>query len=408
MNAERILELKINQKVKYLFISEYYKYHIEPLCNDLWKREGKDFLFVETGTYTNDLKITNNIASEDHYEYTISLYRNPEYEELIDMLVLNSDVVILGFGQKCYEYNKIRMTNNSNALTFKMKERLFRWGIDKLCDPSYHDRLDYKYTNWFNYSHYILCVGAYTAYDLHLIGARRDHLIHFGYWVPQSSNSWEELKKQKSANYDTIKVLWVGRLIKLKHPEIALKAIDNLKDERMDLTIIGYGEEEDNLRSIADELNINDRIHFIGIEDRFGVRESMKKADILLVTSDYREGWAMVIPEAMSEGCCVVSSKAAGAAPVLIQDGINGYMFDYRNQDELDRILRMLVHDRKLIYKAGERAYYYMRDNWNVNNAVSRLTNICEQYLEGREITLYDSGICSSSEIISCSESIDR
>ena len=58
----------------------------------------------------------------------------------------------------------------------------------------------------------------------------------------------------------------------------------------------------------------------------------MKKHHIYCLTSDKNEGWGAVLNEAMSSGCCPVSSIEAGATPYLVKDGVNGFSFDLKKK----------------------------------------------------------------------------
>lgn len=68
-----------------------------------------------------------------------------------------------------------------------------------------------------------------------------------------------------TTNNQTLKISYIGRLIKRKRVDMLLKAIANIRDQKaFHLTISGQGIEEPNLRSLAKDLNIKDICNFNG------------------------------------------------------------------------------------------------------------------------------------------------
>lgn len=399
MTESQIKRLEEKGKVTLLFISEYCKFHIEPLCSALHVALGENFLLVETGTYNEDLMTTGNLSGPKKDAYSISLVQHPEYSELVDRLCVSSDLLILGFGQPCYRYNQLRLRHDPSALTMKYKERIFRWGIDKRSDKRYHDNLDYKYTNWFGCAYYVLCASAYTAYDMTLLGARREQLLQFGYWPEKCRLSWEALKQKKSRGEATI--LWVGRFVHLKHPQTAIAVMDALADRDIRLLMVGYGELEEPLKNMVREVGLGDKVRFTGALNNAGVRDLMEQADVLLFTSDYREGWGMVLSEAMASGCCVISSAAAGASPVLIENRKNGFLFDHNDPAAAAVILaELLDKGREAIWEIGRTAYQFTQQAWNAETAAERLITLCREYAAAGTIQPFPDGICSVSQIL--------
>ena len=73
---------------------------------------------------------------------------------------------------------------------------------------------------------------------------------------------------------------------------------------------------------------LENHVHLLGKMPNGEVMEAMRSHHIFCFTSDKNEGWGAVLNEAMSSGCCPVSSIATGSTPYLIKDGVNGFSFD--------------------------------------------------------------------------------
>lgn len=67
-------------------------------------------------------------------------------------------------------------------------------------------------------------------------------------------------------NQPAVSILWVGRLIKWKHPEAAIELAVALKKKgySFKITIIGNGELEEQLRIMIEEKKVSDYVELIG------------------------------------------------------------------------------------------------------------------------------------------------
>ena len=108
-----------------------------------------------------------------------------------------------------------------------------------------------------------------------------------------------------------------------------------------------------------------------------------------------------VLNEAMNSGCCAVASHAVGAAPFLIQDGKNGMIYQNGDDEDLYIKVKYLIDNPQIAKKIAKNAYLTIINEWNAEQAASRLMVLIEKMLEGiRNPDIFDSGICSRSEVI--------
>lgn len=133
-------------------------------------------------------------------------------------------------------------------------------------------------------------------------------------------------------------ILFVGRLTKLKNIPMLLRAYSEVKDKAA-LVIIGSGPEEEDLKSLDSMLGT--KALFLGQKQSEDLMAWYNIAGILVLPSII-EPFGAVTGEALESGCHVLVSKAAGSA-ALIQDGVNGSVFDPRSENELtDRLSRLI------------------------------------------------------------------
>ncbi len=117
-----------------------------------------------------------------------------------------------------------------------------------------------------------------------------------------------------STHYDIVSV---GSLIPVKNPELALKSFYQLTKDGYDvrMAFIGDGPLKDDLIHLAKQLNITDKVDFLGHLDRTSTLQYMSQASILLHTAQF-EGYGMVLAEAETLGLHIVSTPV-GIAPSI-------------------------------------------------------------------------------------------
>lgn len=119
---------------------------------------------------------------------------------------------------------------------------------------------------------------------------------------------------------DQLRILWVGRLVDLKRPEIAIEAFNRIVPEipGASLTIVGDGPLAPRVRAAADRAS--GTVVLTGRVEGQPLDEIYASHDVLLVTSA-RDVWSLVVNEALERGLYVVSSDRVGSALSLVEDG---------------------------------------------------------------------------------------
>ncbi len=137
-------------------------------------------------------------------------------------------------------------------------------------------------------------------------------------------------KGEKTAG-DEIRIVTVGRFVKQKDYPTALKSFrllnDKCKTTRFRYIIIGYGPLENEIRSIARELEITSDIQIM--INPPNIPEILRNSDIFLSTSLF-EGVSNAIMEAMVAGLPIVATEV-GDNKYLIRNSFNGYLVPCKN-----------------------------------------------------------------------------
>jgi L-malate glycosyltransferase len=156
-----------------------------------------------------------------------------------------------------------------------------------------------------------------------------------------------ELKQIDYSLNRKINLIYAGRLDKNKNVEKSILALSKLdKKIRYSFTIVGDGEEKNNIKNTALKLGIADRINFTGIQSREKTFALMKEADIFIMVSK-KETLGLVYLEAMAAGCIVIGTKGQGIDGIII-DGENGFLTDSDDGNAIyQTILRVLMLSNK-------------------------------------------------------------
>ncbi|RZJ27268.1 MAG: glycosyltransferase, partial [Chryseobacterium sp.] len=158
----------------------------------------------------------------------------------------------------------------------------------------------------------------------------------------------KELKLQDKDHSGYFKIAFVGRLISIKDPELALEAIKILvKDLNINavLEIYGQGPMEESLKSNVDLLNIQTNVKFHGFKQN--VQNEISKCDAFLMTS-HIEGMPNALGEAMAVGLpCVVTDFPGGARDLLGELEVVhlGQLVSSRNPEHIARQLAKFASD---------------------------------------------------------------
>ena len=175
------------------------------------------------------------------------------------------------------------------------------------------------------------------------------------------------------------RLLYVGRLERLKGVDILLRAVASIEDmECVELTVVGGAEnspERARLHALAGDLGIADRVEFIPSVDQSLLPVYYGAADICVLPS-YYESFGLAALEAAACGKPVVASRVGGL-PSIVQDGETGYLVRWRCPGPFVERLELLLaneHLRREMGAAGRR--HAEKLSWSVTS--ERLLDIYE------------------------------
>jgi glycosyltransferase involved in cell wall biosynthesis len=122
--------------------------------------------------------------------------------------------------------------------------------------------------------------------------------------------------------------------------------IQALTDLDVQCVVVGGGPDENYLRRIVLAAGLADRIHFTGPLPHQAVGRLYRHAYALIHPS-YAEGFPLVVIEAMTNGLPVIVARTPGIDEI-IEDGLNGLLFEPGDVSKLRSLVRRVFDDKPL------------------------------------------------------------
>ena len=155
---------------------------------------------------------------------------------------------------------------------------------------------------------------------------------------------------------DEVVIISIGTLEQMyKGPDILIRVVATLRSKGVNCRLrwIGTGKFLEDMQKLSKELNIDDRVEFLGyISDRNLINKALDESDIFVLASR-TEGLPRVILEAFARGMAVVASRVGGI-PELVEEK---FMFENENEDELVNILGEIINSHDVFEESRRRNY---------------------------------------------------
>jgi glycosyltransferase involved in cell wall biosynthesis len=144
---------------------------------------------------------------------------------------------------------------------------------------------------------------------------------------------------------DRYHLISVGRLVERKGFPNLLRALPLLPPD-VHLLLAGDGPLDTELRRLAEELGVTDRITFLGYRSSEEIHGWLRRADCYVLSS-LHEGLGIVVQEAMYAGLPVVATDEGGQVD-LIRPERNGLLVKPGSAEQLAAAIGRLYRDREL------------------------------------------------------------
>ena len=174
----------------------------------------------------------------------------------------------------------------------------------------------------------------------------------------------EELFKGKKQ-----RLITVSRFDKRKNHEKVIMAVRNLKEVYPDIiyTCIGYGDEEDNLKKLVIELNLQEQVKFLKDIPNDFKNALVARSNVFVMPSIIHkksvEGFGIAYIEAAQYGIPSLGGKDGGASDAINHDK-TGLICDGNNLDDIYSSLNSMIENKRYLEFGKKAKEYVSKFTW--------------------------------------------
>jgi len=209
------------------------------------------------------------------------------------------------------------------------------------------------------------------------IPTQKIKVIYNGIRIPNQLYTAKPIEWQESEGLITIAC--VGRFIPEKGQERLLDAMAILKSNGYSphLVFFGDGPLLNHIKSQSQRYGLSSQITFLGV--RRDILEWLPHFDIFVLPSAW-EGISLALLEAMASGLPVIAT-AVGGTPEVVIDYESGILVPSGDVSALADALIVLIDNPDLRTRMGETALQRIIQNFSVDQAVDKLSNMYDRLL---------------------------
>ncbi|WP_195960449.1 glycosyltransferase family 4 protein [Enterococcus casseliflavus] len=375
--------------MKIVWISNILNHHTSEVTDELYRLLGNQFVFISLHEPTSfeDTKGSDPITFLEK-PYHIKYYQNKEMRVYCKELAETADVLI----QQAAGDKFIRKRLKEKKLTIRISERIFKTNKMKTLRWAKYTIRNLPYRK--NKNFIFLGASAYASCDMKKCFSFPDRTFKWGYFpsvvIPK------DLEKTESS--EQLEMIWVGRFLDWKHPELCIKIAEYMleRKQRFHITMIGEGPELSKIKINVQKKDMQSLFTFTGKQTAEKVQESMRASDVFIFSSDQSEGWGAVLNESMGSGCIPIANFKAGSSTFLIKNKRNGFLYDEDNIQTLYLCLEELIslNSTKRI-EMKRQAKITIAEEWSPEKATKNLLQLISAYKLKKPELIPDEGPAS-------------
>ncbi|PLT35759.1 glycosyltransferase [Bacillus sp. V5-8f] len=271
----------------------------------------------------------------------------------IQLLNKNNEVCVSPLGghncSKCVPKNKLDFVLEKASKKLIKRERL----SDEIVTPKTNKgksnaALLEKQTTRFNYfvdslnkADLILAVSDFVRRKFIQEGVNENKIItnHIGN-ITAEKNFWPKEYKKEKKNKGNLQIGFIGNFIKAKGSDVIINGLSKVEGN---FKLKVYGRMDENKKMVAEKI-LGEKLVMGGSYTQNDLPEIFEDLDILLVPPVWYDNAPQVVFEGLNGGLPVIGANIGGI-PDFIQNGVNGYLFEPGNSDELANIINNLIEN---------------------------------------------------------------
>lgn len=165
-----------------------------------------------------------------------------------------------------------------------------------------------------------------------------------------------------------------GRFSEEKGHEHLIELARQLNEQNINfkLLLAGKGKLESKYKKIVETLGLSDKVIFLGfVTDMISFQGNI---DIFVLSSHY-EGFGYVLIEAMAKQKPVIAFSI-GSSAEIIDDGINGFIIEKFDVNQLTEKVKLLINNEELRKQMGQNGYNKVKELFSVEKTVDAVESL--------------------------------
>lgn len=205
-------------------------------------------------------------------------------------------------------------------------------------------------------------------------------LIPFGLrkeWEEKSDKYWISRLDHKGDINEKLHLLFIGRLVYYKGCDILINAMAKLKELPIDLTIIGSGAMEEELKKRTIQLGLGEMVNFKGRVSDEEMERAITNCDVFVFPSVANsEAFGLVQLEVMAYGKPVINTSLATGVPWVSLNRVNGLTVPPLNIQALADAIRWMWENPAERREMGINARERVKNEFNHEKMIGQILEL--------------------------------
>jgi glycosyltransferase involved in cell wall biosynthesis len=342
------------------------------LKNLFVKENNKNFYFLECEYKTGFI---SDLSKNNWYHGLLTFFEEKYHENKYDLIISISSAGYPIIRNKAkYKPNIITICHGSAYSEFKSlyNEQGLSFSFFKNL-PYFLYNYFFKQPDFIRNSDFVVSVSSYVQASIvketGALDLAKFNVIHNGAKL--------EAYQKDFSRTNSLKVLFSGRIEKSKGIFILLQSI---KDLNIKLLIAGDGSMLEQAKQLQLDLQIQDKVVFLGKLNYPQLTEYYKECDLLVAPSLRIEGFPMSIVEAMGYYMPIIATKIGGNDDAVFENR-NGFLISPGDIDELKERIKFFDTYPEKIKEYGLNSRNLAVQKFNQDFMINEYKNLIERFI---------------------------
>ncbi|NQS97899.1 MAG: glycosyltransferase family 4 protein [candidate division Zixibacteria bacterium] len=201
---------------------------------------------------------------------------------------------------------------------------------------------------------------------------RRVYMGIWGWW-------FEQAQPVSDIKSDYPIIGFIGQIAEIKGVPILLRALQQVARQfpRFNAVLVGKdfsqgGRYLEKMKELAEELEIGDRVNFIGFVDN--PQNWIASFDIVVIPS-MMEPLGMAAAEALAQKKPVIVTRTGGL-PEIVENEVTGLVVEPGSVDELSETILRLLQNPQYAKSLGEAGYHSAKARFHIDNMMREMNEV--------------------------------